>query len=298
MSLFKVRTVILKSWMMKVTSWCAVSAKQMPWHKPNTPVAFYNSISTQTGCNTDFIPHNPSPQFSYRLCSSWLRHGNEGFDSKSASHREFSQGQQKVEEACGMAFSVCVFVCVHKLGEHITLQISKRRDTHTQAGEPPLPQYFWASFQFYVSSSPPSARHTEHSTMATYVPTGRAGDAAAALLSLTHMHMHMNAHAHTHTTVWLAWHGPHGNLSVSACLCLCIHPGSDKPFQYDVTLQKKDYQWGKQTHTHTQARTHAHTHTSLHTPSFTRWDLFYRAATVMSTENNTSVTLLQFCVSL
>lgn len=89
------------------------------------------------------------------------RHGNEALAAKSAPHGWFNYWWR----VRGGIWGHGVFLCAHMSS-----------DTHTRPSEPCCPSIFGLPSSFTASSSPPSARHSELLTMATYVPTGKARD--------------------------------------------------------------------------------------------------------------------------
>lgn len=92
---------------------------------------------------------------------------------------------------------MCLCLCVYINWVRVLPRKSPNTETHTHWLGSPLAPVFLGFLPVLRQQPPPSARHSEHPTMGTYVPTGRPRDAARAFL-YTHTHANKN----TYITAW------------------------------------------------------------------------------------------------
>lgn len=151
---------------------------------------------------------------------------------------------------------------------------------HTKTSEPWCPSIFGLSSSFTASNSPPSAGHSELLTMATYVPTARAREMPLG-------HALRSTQTHTHNSL--------AGMTRSAWKAVCVSAWIRAMYQVSsqrstVTVWRNMAENEKMRKTERGLQTHIQANTSLHTPSFTRWDLFYGLATMKNTYKNTFLT--------
>lgn len=238
-------------------------------HQYNSPKCF-NRIVVKVTCTlhiktkvklrstTDYISHNPLLEFGYWPYSVYEMRASLPNLFLTDNHARTWR-------------RMCFCVCAHAGWGYYPKDLSTY--WHAQATEPCRPSIFGLPSSF-TSATHPHLCSTLCPTMATYVPTGKARDATSLQLS-------------THNVA-----GKIRSTWISACICLHVFmhacskfPASSKLPQYDVTWKKQalnEKNRGRPTNTHTD--------TSIHTPSFTRWDLFYRLATIKDTDNIAIVT--------
>lgn len=144
-----------------------------------------------------------------------------------------------------------------------------------------MPQHFWAFFQFYRQQlgpicgalwAPNNGHLCSHSESKRY-----AARACATLHTNTHTH---NSLAGMTRSAWKA-------VCVSAWIRAMYQVSSQRS---TVTVWRNMAENEKMRKTERGLQTHIQANTSLHTPSFTRWDLFYGLATMKNTYKNTFLT--------